>query len=205
MARSNKAKKAGAGSAAARSTRAIDNPASTGAGQLQPEHYPPPQQPPIDIGLRLAGTAPPFATEFEGITPMSPEEAKEQYMKDLAFNEHPVTVVIPKSTERNAPNFVPCAVNGFGPEVWDERSKRWLNFDGWLPVSRVLTVKRKYLEVLARSRRDEYRTREVNPTPLANQDGFVLECDTMQVAPFQVRWDGDPGGPEWYRRIMTDA
>ena len=53
----------------------------------------------------------------------------------------------------------------------------------WVPVNRVLTIKRKYLEVLARSRVDTFATREVTPTPMANQDGFVLEANTVQVAP----------------------
>jgi hypothetical protein len=193
--------------AAARSTRAVDNPTSLGATALSPEKFPAPQSGPIDLGERLQqeGPSPAFATEMEGISPMSEAEAKAQYLRDLAFNEQPVTVVIPKSPERNAPNFVPCAVNGFGPEVWDERARRWINFEGWLPVQRVLTCKRKYLEVLARARRDEFRTVEKTPNPLANQDGFVLERDTMQVAPFQVRHDASPDGADWYRRIMTDA
>lgn len=173
--------------------------------ELAPEHFPPPQKGPIDIDQRLGETAPPIETDVEGISPMSEAESKNQYLAALAFNEQPVTVVIAKGAERNAPNWVPCWVNGIGAEVWDDKGKRWLRF-GWLPVNTVVTVKRKYLEVLARSRRDEFSTREVNPFPAANQDGFVLESNTTQVGAFTVRFDpAGEAGHEWYRRAMTEA
>jgi hypothetical protein len=193
--------------------RAVDNPVSTGAGELSPEHFPAPQRPAIDMADALVQPLEPIITETEGMSVMSEDEAKRQYMAQLAFNEQPVTVVIPRGNERNAPSWVPCSVNGVGPEVWNEKTKQWIRFQsapnagsGWLPVNRVITVKRKYLEVLARSRRDEVRTREVTNTPLPNQDGFVIEMETVQAAPFTVRFDpAGADGQEWYRRVMTEA
>jgi hypothetical protein len=178
-------------------------PASIGSGDLNPEHYPPAQHAAADIGTLLTEGAAPIETEVQSIA-MSEADAKNAYMDDLKFNEQPVTVVIPRSGERNAPNHVFCSVNGIGAEVLNPTTKQWMRWE-WLPLGVVLTVKRKYLEVLARARKDTVTTREVNPFPLPNQDGFVLERDTTQVAPFTVRHDpGGERGAEWYRRCMTE-
>lgn len=127
-----------------------------------------------------------------------------EYADELKFNEDPVTVILTPSQDRNAPKQLYCAVNGKGAEVWDERSKRWLEFK-YVPVGRVLTVKRKYIEVLARSRADTFNTREVTPTPHANQDGFMLEVNTVPVAPITIRHDpAGAKGQEWFSRVMAE-
>jgi hypothetical protein len=46
---------------------------------------------------------------------------------------------------------VDCWVNGKGAEVWDERTRKWMEFN-FLPVGLPIITKRKYVEVLARSK-----------------------------------------------------
>jgi hypothetical protein len=184
-------------------SKALHHPVTAGADALSPEHFPAPQHDPIDIGVALHTTPDPIETEVQAMA-MSEASAKNVYLDDLKFNEQPVSVVIPRSAERNAPGYVHCKVNGVGAEVLNPITKQWMRWE-WLPLGVVLTVKRKYLEVLARARKDSVTTREVNPFPLPNQDGFVLERDTTQVAPFTVRHDpAGERGADWYRRAMTE-
>lgn len=150
----------------------------------------------IDIGQRLEEGREPIA-----IVDKMPST---EFADELKFNEDPVTVVLTPSQDKNSPKQIYCAVNGKGAEVWDERTKRWLEFK-YVPVGRVLTVKRKYLEVLARSRADSFSTREVTPTPMANQDGFALDADTVPVAPMTIRHDpAGAKGQEWFARVMAE-
>jgi hypothetical protein len=186
------------------SSDAIHHPVVTTADVIGPGDVKVHKRDPIDINQRLAEEfAPGIETDVEGLSPMSPEEAKAQYMQELAFNEQPVTVVITPSSDRNAPKHVFCAVQGVGAEVYDPKARRWIRFT-YLPVSTQLTVKRKYLEVLAKSRQENFSTREVSPTPMANQDGYVLEAESVPVAPFVVRHDpaGD-AGLQWYQRMLS--
>lgn len=131
------------------------------------------------------------------------EMPKDEYLDELKFNEDAVTMSVTPSSDKNAAKQIYCAVNGKGAEVWDERSKRWLEFK-YVPVGRRLTVKRKYIEVLARSRADTFTTREVSPTPLANQDGFQLEASTFPTAPITII--NDPAGErghQWFSNVMA--
>jgi hypothetical protein len=77
--------------------------------------------------------------------------AKKEYLADLAFNEEPVTILIQPGAEENAPNYHLCSVNGKGAEVLLDR--KWIEFK-YLPVGQEVTTKRKYLEVLLRSKRN---------------------------------------------------
>lgn len=140
--------------------------------------------------------------EFQSGIEVAERMPAQDYADLLKFAEDPITVVLTPSSDPKAAKSVFCAVNGKGAEVWDERSKRWVEFK-WLPVARVLTVKRKCLEVLARSRVDTCATREVTPTPHANQDGFVLETNTVPTVPFTVRHDpAGAKGAEWFNQVM---
>jgi hypothetical protein len=186
-------------------TRAIDNPVTTGKDVIGPGDVAQPQRAPIDLGQRLAdGGSPPIETDVETLAQQVKAKATEDYLRELKFNEDPVTIVITPSSDRHAPKHVFCGVNGVGAEVYDKQNNRWLRFE-WLPVSKVLTVKRKYLEVLAKSKRENFTTREVTPTPQPNQDGFVLEAETVPTAPFVVRQDpaGD-AGVQWYQKVMSE-
>jgi hypothetical protein len=183
------------------STAALHNPVMAGPKELQYDPSMTPQRGPIDMEHALENPADPLvAIDPEAIK----AAASRDYLDQLAFSEQGVTVVIPKSGERNSPNFVYCAVNGKGAEVWDERTKRWLEFT-WLPVNSVITVKRKYLEVLGRARVDTYTTHQTTPTPEPNQDAFRLEANTVPAAPFTVRHDpAGERGIDWFNRTMRE-
>lgn len=127
-----------------------------------------------------------------------------EYMEVLKMAEDPVTVVLSASSDPKAAKVVPCWVNGKGAEVYDSNKKKWIEFK-YLPVGKVIVVKRKYLEVLARSRVDTFATREVTPTPMANQDGYVLDANTVPTVPFSVRYDpAGERGQEWLARVMSE-
>lgn len=176
--------------------QAKNNPVFTGPVETKAEHYAVPQRDPIDVDRVLADGAEPIA-----IVQKLPSE---DYMEALKFAEDPLVVILNPSPDPKAARFVYCAVQGKGAEVWDERTKKWLEFK-YLPVGRVLTIKRKYLEVLARSRTDTFNTREVTPTPLANQDGYTLDASTVMAASFNVRHDpAGAKGQEWYSRVMSE-
>lgn len=176
--------------------QAKNTPVMAPSPEIDTRAIPIPQKSPIDIGHALENA--PAGIEIVERLPAA------DYADELKFNEDPVTVVINPSTDPKAAKVVFCAIDNKGAEVWDEKGKRWVQFK-WVPVNRVLTIKRKYLEVLARSRVDTFATREVTPTPMANQDGFVLEANTVQVAPFTVRHDpAGERGHNWLTRVLSE-
>ena len=179
-----------------RSKNANHNPVHAPGPELSTAQHSVPQMAPIDMAKALETVREPIA--------IAEKLPAADYLDEIKFNEDPVSVVLTPSQDRNAPKQVYCAVNGKGAEVWDERNKRWIEFK-YLPVGRVLTVKRKYIEVLARSRADTFNTREVTPTPLANQDGFALEASTIPTSPITIRHDpAGAKGQEWFSRVMQE-
>jgi hypothetical protein len=179
-----------------RSKNAQHHPVNKPAAEVSTGEFQVPQLPKIDMAVALETVREPIA--------IAEKLPNTDYMDELKFNEDPVTIVLTPSSDRNAAKQVYCGVNGKGAEVWDEKSKRWLEFK-YLPVNRVLTVKRKYIEVLARSRADTFTTREVTPTPLANQDGFSLESSTIPTAPITIRHDpAGAKGHDWFARVMQE-
>lgn len=175
--------------------RAQDNPTQITQGTETAE-FSVPQKTIIDIDQQLGSVA-----EDIQIVEKMPDV---EYAELLKFAEDPVTAIINQSSDPKAAKYVYCAIGGKGAEVWDEKSKRWLEFK-YVPVNRRLTIKRKYLEVLARSRVDSFSTREVSTTPLANHDGYQLEATTFQSSPFTVILDpaGDKGH-QWLTRVMSE-
>src|SRR5674476_114295 len=78
------------------------------------------------------------------------------YLKALAFNEEPVTISIEENSRSDFPEtYVPVQVAGHGAEIF--ANGQWITI-GWLPIGQVITVKRKYLEVLIRAKSDNIRT-----------------------------------------------
>jgi hypothetical protein len=87
---------------------------------------------------------------------------------------------------------VPCWVNGKGAEVLV--NGKWVEF-GYLPVSQMLTTKRKYVEVLLRSKRDSVNT---NVIERDNEDPQnIIERSTTSTALFSIIEDRNPRGAEW--------
>lgn len=82
--------------------------------------------------------------------------ADKDYADRLAMGEEPVTIMIEPSPDQNAPHSYYCAVNGVGAECLQPNGE-WIPL-GWVPVGVELTMKRKYVEVLVRAKRDRVTT-----------------------------------------------
>lgn len=116
------------------------------------------------------------------------------YADDLAFNEEPVTILINPSSEKNAARHIPVWVNGKGCEVWNNQANCWVEM-AYIPVAQRLTIKRKYLEVLARAKKDEVTTKhdDVGAEYIDNR----VDRITSAVANITVLEDKNPRGAAW--------
>lgn len=124
--------------------------------------------------------------------------ANEDYMKALHFMEEPVTVRIEENSRSDFPEtHVPCAVNGKGAEVW--MNNQWIAMT-WLPVNAMMTIKRKYVEVLARAKSDSIRTKHDDATVERPQNR--VERRSSSNYPLSIIEDKNPRGHEWLSRIM---
>lgn len=122
-------------------------------------------------------------------------EDKEQADR-LAMAEDPVKIIINPSNEENAPTSYPVWVNGRGGEVF--MNGQWLPIT-YLPVGVELTVKRKYVEVLARAKTDNIRT--VHDSANVERPRNIVQRTTSAVANFTVLEDANPRGPAWFAEL----
>lgn len=121
-----------------------------------------------------------------------------KYLADLAFAEEPVTIRIERSAEKFAPHSVDCWVNGVGAEIMIR--DKWVQ-TGYLPVGHVVTTKRKYVEVLARSKHDSVQTEVRKHEESEDND---IGRHTSQKTPFSVISDKNPRGAEWLTRLLQE-
>lgn len=124
-----------------------------------------------------------------------------EYLAALAFMEEPVTIRIEPTQEENAPMTVDCWVQGKGAEVLDARTGKWLELN-FLPVGISCTTKRKYVEVLARSKTMRIRTPD-------HGDGKNIDNNSVTRAHarshvFSVIKDSDKG-TAWLTQILNEA
>lgn len=107
---------------------------------------------------------------------------------NLAFMEEPVTIMVHTTTDKNAAPFV---------EVWnDGRVQRFLR-------GKEQTVKRKFIEVLARAKADSYQSQE-----FMDRDGnmnFRYPKTTSLKYPFSVVRDENPKGHDWLKKVLAEA
>lgn len=133
----------------------------------------------------------------EGLPNIGEDNGK-QMLADLAFFEEPVTIRIEENSGSDFPEtHVPVQVNGKSAEVW--MNGGWVAI-GWLPVGVQLTTKRKYVEVLARSKSDSIRT-EHEDGGVANPRNMV-QRRTRSKYPLSIVEDKNPRGAEWLSRIV---
>ncbi len=119
------------------------------------------------------------------------------YLDELAFMEEAVTIRIQKGSEKHAPPVVSCWVNGKGAEQLT--NGKWM-VCGWLPVNHPVVTKRKYVEVLARSRTDTITTDVVKREH--DEDNLAIP-NTSTKYPFTVIGDSARGN-DWLTRILTE-
>lgn len=129
-------------------------------------------------------------------------ELNDDAFHDEAFLNEPVTILINRSHEKNfAPKCTDLvAING----IWAEMlvNGEWLRI-GYLPRGRAITIKRKYVEVLARARYDSFQTevlQPVNEDPINNVTSIA-----NYTLPFQmIKDDNQPKGQEWLEKLLAN-
>lgn len=136
-------------------------------------------------------------SKYEGDIIIADKPLNKDYMDELAFQEEPVMIVLNPSAEKNAPTAFPVWVNGKGAEVF--QSGQWMEI-GYLPVGRPLTIKRKYLEVIIRSKLDAVTT--------AHEDSSVerprneIRRATSSVHSYSILEDKNPKGRAWAQEMI---
>ena len=137
------------------------------------------------------------------ITP--PQAIKDKdYLDLLKFNEDPVTILVAPSSEEHAALFIEAWCNGKGIEVWDERRQVWKELFS-IPTGVKVTVKRKYVEILARAKRDKVKTIVYEPQ---GPDGdFRNQVERVTLLTNQISVLHDPAGPRgyhWLQEILSN-
>ncbi len=122
------------------------------------------------------------------------------YLDDLAFMEEPVTVRFHSGTDRFAPKFVDCAVNGKGIEVLV--GKKWVEFFQ-VPVNQSVTIKRKYVEVFGYCKHTDVVARHRGIPNDGSQPVNEMIPSTNLKHPFTVIEDRNQRGHEWLTRILV--
>lgn len=174
-------------------TDAIDNPVKRqyNKKEYSTEDMPVAQRPEVDLGDLVNFIRNESLVKIEG-KPLTAE-----YTAELAFNEEPVVIRIEENSRSDHPEtHVACAVNGTDAEVF--QNGKWVRI-GWLPVNMPLTVKRKYVEILARSNSESIRTIHDDAT-VAMPNNRVRRA-TSSNYPITVIRDDNPKGHEWLSRI----
>jgi hypothetical protein len=174
-------------------------PVSIRTGELEPDDQKVEQLSPVDMGM---GNTP-----FERPTPPEIDLVEKPLEKDqaklLAFNEEPVTIRCNQGAGDNAPLYMEAWVQGKGIE-------RYYPKHGWIevkhiPVEEECIIKRKYLEVMLRSKA------LLISTPEDRADGSeprnLVIKRSVNTHSITIVEDKDPPGEigyrrEWARRIQ---
>ena len=161
----------------------------------QPVHRPRPELGTDDLPIEQKGR---FKNrqELEQIVIAAPEVLEKDRIALLAFNEEPVTIIINRTGEKHAPPAIDLWCNGKGAEILV--NGRWVE-TRVLPVGMVVTTKRKYVEILARSKRDTVNT---VVTQTKDSETNEVEVFTSSNAPFQVIDDRSPKGVQWLTELL---
>lgn len=125
-------------------------------------------------------------------------ELNEVHQAALAFMEEPLTIRIEENSRSDFPEtHVPVAVNGRGAEVF--MNGQWVPMT-WLPIGQPIITKRKYVEVLARSKQDAIRT--VHDDANVERPRNSISRSSKVSYPLSIIRDDNPKGHEWLSRII---
>lgn len=170
---------------------AIQNPVKRKYSRaIHSEDFPLAQKEDLDIGLDQ--------TIIHGEALANPaNDAKSDFMKALSFNEEPITIIIEENSRSDFPEtMVPVNVNGDGAEILMDG--KWVRA-GWLPIGREVITKRKYVEVLARSKSDSIKT--VHDDATVERPRNTVSRRTSSNYPISVLRDDNPRGRDWLANI----
>lgn len=120
-------------------------------------------------------------------------------LEQEAFMEEPVTIRIEENSRSDFPeSHAPVQVNGRGAEVLVKDN--WVSMT-WVPIGQMLTIKRKYVEVLARAKSDSVRTQHDDGN--VDRPRNTLTRRSSANYPMSIIHDPNPKGHEWMSRIMA--
>ena len=111
------------------------------------------------------------------------------YAAELAFNEEPVTILLHRGRERNAPTHEMVGVNG-----------RIM----WIPVDTPTRIPRKFVESLARAQPMNVNT-DSGESPGDDLTFNHVKRSLSSLASFSVLEDKNPRGREWLTRVMREG
>lgn len=122
----------------------------------------------------------------------------DDYQRELAFMEEPVTIRIEENSRSDFPEtHVPVQVNGRGAEVM--MNGKWTELT-WVPINMVVTMKRKFVEVLARSKSESIKTQHDDAN--VERPRNLVQRRSSSNYPLSILRDDNPRGMEWLQRIM---
>lgn len=111
-----------------------------------------------------------------------------EFLDALAFNEEEIVVMVHDTTNPNDPPIV---------EVWnDGKAQRFIR-------GQEQAVKRKYVEVLARSKRTSYSQQKYKDDN--GIEAYRNVPHTVNQYPFSVIRDSNPRGAAWLKGILAQA
>lgn len=115
---------------------------------------------------------------------------KDDYAAQLAFNEERVEVVVHESTNPNDQELFDVYCNGV-PQ--------------WFKRGQVQTVRRKYVEILARARQTSIATKTSAQGGYNDEAVNRIDKHTAVRYPFTVVHDQNPKGREWLKSVLASA
>lgn len=134
-------------------------------------------------------TLPPIDTDRDRETVIEPADKfiRTAELEMAKFMEDVLTIRIERGREKNAPAWVDVYVNGVCQ---------------WIKVGEVQKVKRKFIEVLARSQPFSVTTTHGSTNEERPQNR--IERSQFAQYPFSVLNDPSPMGHEWLQRVYMD-
>lgn len=126
------------------------------------------------------------------------ERAHQDYLKELAFNEEPIHILINENARSDFPEtHVYCAVNGRGAEVLI--NGQWAEIQ-WAPIGQEVVMKRKYVEILVRSKSESINTKHEDAN--VERPRNTISRRVSANYPISVLRDDNPRGALWLSNIM---
>jgi hypothetical protein len=141
---------------------------------------------------------PPIAdpSAYDGDVVIGEKIGNADYLDELAFMEEPVTIRIEPSSDKNAAGAFPVWCNGRGSEILLNGQWRECTY---LPVGQVLTVKRKYLEIIVRAKIDTIHTKILEVE--SERPNNSINRYTSPTTSFSILEDRNPRGPAWVSEL----
>lgn len=130
---------------------------------------------------------------------IAPEVLAKDYADALAFAEEPVEIMVQPSSEKFGAKTAECWVNGKGIEIYDRMTGQWYPA-GSIQRGEAVITKRKYVEILLRSKTTDIRT-SVIEHPGDDPENKMIPSSHANYPIQIIRDDNKKLGGEWFRRM----